>query len=120
MLFVCRNLLFIAKKNRCPHLRRKSLSRLYRNDEKRSRNYHPNVLICLFLVSDDIFMKKNANNFFRFPQYTLDSTLRCRIIDKILAKFLQSFIFLQIIAAATIDFLFSFPERPLHKLLNAH
>ena len=38
--------------------------------------------------------------------YNLDSTPRSRKIDKILAKIFQSFISLQIIAAAPIGFLF--------------
>ena len=78
------------------------------------------ITVCLFLAADDIFMKLTPIVFFRFPQNNLDSTQRSRKIDKIVANTLRSFFPPQIIAAATIDFLFSVPESPLHKLSNAH
>ena len=55
----------------------------------------------------DIFMKLTPIFFFRFPQNNLDSTQRSRKSDKIVANTLRSFFPPQIIAAATIDFLFS-------------
>ena len=59
-----------------------------------------------FWLETIFFMKTPPIGFFRFPQNNLDSTPRRRKNDKILAKVLRSFIYPQIIAAATIDSLF--------------
>ena len=66
----------------------KYATRLNRNDEKRSRN-PPNVLTCLFLAVDGIFMEKTRMSFF-FDFLSITSTVH-REVEK-LTKFFQSFI----------------------------
>ena len=106
-----------CEKNRCPHLRTNSLSKLYRNDGKRSGNNHPNVVSCLFLVADDIFMKKTPIGFSRFPQCNLDSTSRSQNVDKIFGKISSKLHFSTNDSRSSNRF--SVPKNPLPKLSNA-